>query len=43
MIIALIQIFVYDMIPVQIHLILIAGALGIREAISPAELERVTA
>ena len=30
--IALVQIFVYDMIPVQLHLIFIVAALGIREA-----------
>jgi hypothetical protein len=30
--IALVQLFVYDMIPVQLHLIFIAAALGCREA-----------
>ena len=32
LIIALVQIFVYDMIPVQLHLIMVVAALGIREA-----------
>jgi len=30
--IAMVQIFVYDMVPVQLHLIFIVAALGIREA-----------
>ena len=30
--IALVQIFVYDMIPVQLHLIMVVAALGCREA-----------
>jgi hypothetical protein len=36
--IALVQIFVYDMIPVQLHLIFIAAALGIREVDPPPEI-----
>jgi len=36
--IALVQLFVYDMIPVQLHLILIAAALGIRETDPPPEI-----
>jgi hypothetical protein len=36
--IALVQIFVYDMIPVELHLIFIVAALGIREASPPPEI-----
>jgi hypothetical protein len=36
--IGLVQIFVYDMIPVELHLIFIAAALGIREADPPPEI-----
>ena len=38
LIIAFIQIFVYDMIPVQLHLILIVAALGCREATPEREV-----
>jgi hypothetical protein len=36
--IGLVQIFVYDMIPVELHLIFIAAALGIRETDPPPEI-----